>query len=140
MQGHRVPGATSSGFAGEEEGKVGFDEFMLPVGHLRKAPSKQEELDLEFPRNIGADDRNVWSLKPIRVVRRMVKEREGRGQSAEKPLVSRDWRWGTGWRQCLQRGPVPKEGLMRTVLSPKSHLATHTPANNSSQREAGQVC
>lgn len=87
MQGHRVPGATSSGFAGEEEGKVGFDEFMLPVGHLRKAPSKQEELDLEFPRNIGADDRNVWSLKPIRVVRRMVKERErGEDRVQKSPL------------------------------------------------------
>lgn len=44
-----VPGVTSSGFAGEEEGKVGFDEFMLPVGHLRKAPSKQEELGLGVP-------------------------------------------------------------------------------------------
>ena len=87
MQGHRVPGATSSGFAGEEEGKVGFDEFMLHVGHLRKAPSKQEELDLEFPRNIGADDRNVWSLKPIRVVRRMVKERErGEDRVQKSPL------------------------------------------------------
>jgi len=97
MQGHCVAGVTSSGFAGEEEGRVGFDEFMLPVGHVRKAPSKQVELDLEFPRNIGAGDRNVWSLKPIRVVRRMVKEKGG-GQSTEKLLVSRDWGWGTGWR------------------------------------------
>lgn len=53
---------------------------MLPTGHLRKPPSKQMELDLEFQRKVGADDRNVEPLKPISVVRRMAKGREGQGQ------------------------------------------------------------
>ncbi|KAJ8787557.1 hypothetical protein J1605_022872 [Eschrichtius robustus] len=40
---------------------------MLPTGHLRKTPSKQMELDVEFQRKAGADDRNVEPLKPISI-------------------------------------------------------------------------
>lgn len=43
------------GLRGRKKSLV-FDEFVLPTGQLRKPPSKQMELDLEFQRKVGADD------------------------------------------------------------------------------------
>lgn len=88
---------------------------------------------MEFPRNIGADDRNVWSLKPIRVVRRMVHAGEGEDRVEKSPLYLET---GTGGQvgDSTFRGSSPQGGPHVDSVEPRSPSHCTPPTTHFTER------